>query len=98
MHVRCIEGISYGVDGWEELGTHVRVCGATFWEEISNWSGTYQAIMDVVGKHSENGLQQAKQETVDDIVRFMQGEAGVLDESGNVNWPELINFLSKRER
>ena len=36
--VRCIEGISYGRRERRHLGSHERIAGPDFWQEISGWT------------------------------------------------------------
>ena len=91
--VRCIEGISYGKRESRHLGSHERIVGVDFWEEISGWDELYFFLIDVVEKHASNGLQDAKNETVDKVVRFMR-EKDLLEEEDEVNWDNLIVFLS----
>lgn len=50
-------------------------------------------LLEIVGKHSSNGLQDAKKETVEKVVSFM-GSNGLLDNEGRVVWDWLILFLS----
>lgn len=92
--VRCIEGISYGKREQKQLGSHERIVGVAFWEEISGWDGLYFALMTTVGKHAGNGLQDAKGETVEKVANFMR-EKNLLGEEDKINWENLISFLSK---
>lgn len=91
--VRCIEGICYGRKESKHLDSHELLVGVDFWEEISGWDEMYFFLMDVVGKHASNGLQNAKNEAVDKVVRFMR-EKDLLDEEDEVSWDNLIVFLS----
>lgn len=92
--VRCIEGISYGKRKQKHLGSHERIVGVAFWEEISGWDELYFALMATIGKHSGNGLQDAKGETVEKVANFMR-EKNLLGEEDKINWENLISFLSK---
>lgn len=95
--VRCIEGISYGKRESKQLGSHERIVGVDFWEEISGWDGLYFALMDIVGTHASNGLQDAKNEAVEKVVRFAENK-NLLDEKDEVNWEKLILFLSEPKK
>ncbi len=92
--VRCIEGISYGKRERRQLGSHERIVGADFWQEISGWEDLYFALMATVGKHGGNGLQDAKSATVEKVAEFMR-EKDLLDEEDKIDWENLILFLSK---
>jgi len=91
--VRCIEGISYGRKERKHLGSHERIVGAHFWQEISGWEGLYSGLMAAVGKHAGNGLQDAKSDTVEKVVEFMK-EKNLVDREDRINWENLISFLS----
>ena len=95
--VRCIEGISYGKRESKQLGSRERIVGVDFWEEVSGWDGLYFALMDIVGEHASNGLQDAKSETVEKIVRFAE-KKNLLDEEDEVNWDRLLSFLSEPKK
>lgn len=90
--VRCIEGIAYGKRERKYLSSHERIVGATFWEEISGWDVLYFALMTTVGKCAGNGLQNAKEKTVEKIVHFMR-EKNLLENGNNIHWEKLISFL-----
>lgn len=91
-NVRCIEGISYGKKERKHLGSHERIVGAYFWQEISGWEGLYSGLMVAVGKHAGNGLQDAKYETVEKVVEFMK-ERDLVNGEDRINWGNLISFL-----
>ena len=93
-NVRCIEGICYGKSERAQLGDRERIVGADFWEEISGWRGLYPALMEKVGLHAGNGLQEAKNDAMNKIVSFMK-ENSLLVEEDKVDWEELLIFLSQ---
>lgn len=91
--VRCIEGISYGKRESKHLGSHELIVGADFWEDISGWDELYFFLLDIVGKHSSNGLQDAKKEAVEKVMQFMRDKD--LLEENKVSWDGLILYLSE---
>ena len=93
-NVRCIEGICYGKNERTQLGDRERIVGESFWEEISGWRGLYSALMEKVGLHAGNGLQEAKNDAINKIVAFMR-EQSLLIEEDRVDWDELLLFLSQ---
>ena len=93
-NVRCIEGICYGKNERAQLGNRERIVGESFWQEISGWRGLYSALMEKVGLHADNSLQEAKDDAINKIVAFMR-EQSLLIEEDEVDWDELLIFLSQ---
>ena len=71
LNIRCIEGICYGKSMIRDLGTHTRYVGHSFWKEISNWDGTAVAVMELIGTHASNGLDEVREEAHHRIVSYL---------------------------
>ena len=94
--VCCIEGICYGKSEHKQLGNHERVVGALFWSKISGWDNLYFALMDVIGNHASNGMQEIESEIVEKIIVFMQ-DRNLLIDRDKINWNRLLHFLSESD-
>lgn len=60
LNIRCIEGCCYGKSTLKDKGSHIQMIGSVFWEEISGWRGTADAVLAILGKHASNGLDEAR--------------------------------------
>lgn len=96
LNVRCIEGICYGPDEEKDLGSHIRITGPSFWKTISGWEGTAGQVLDVIGKHSVNGLQEPKETASTRMVEYLEAH-GVIGDGGAVRWEVLYNLLSLKK-
>ena len=72
LQIRCIEGCCYGKSEIKDQGTHYRYVGQKFWEEISDWEGTATAVIELMGIHSSNGLEDARRQACDRIVSYLE--------------------------
>lgn len=91
IQVRCVEGICYGKSKTQEMGTHIKVIGISFWEEISAWEGTAAGVLKIVGEYASNGLQGIRGEAVDRMVEYLKNEQVVTSE-GNIRWDRLYEL------
>ena len=88
---RCIEGCCYGPSRHVHREHHEILVGDVYWQEISNWPGTSQAILTIIGEHADNGLHAPRREAHDKILQFFS-EQNLL--SGNaINWNQLLRFV-----
>ena len=92
VHVRTVEGICYGPSGTKDMGTHIRIVGYDFWEDISGWTGTGKAVMDIIGEHAGNGLREVRKSAQADIVAHLK-DTGVATAHGQVRWHRLLDLL-----
>ena len=92
LNVRCIEGICYGKSEIKDKGSHLRVVGQCFWEEISDWDGTAGAVMELLGKHASNGLNSVREEARDLMVCFLRDSGAVRDDD-TVQWDKLLDLV-----
>ncbi len=91
IHVRCIEGCCYGSSRKVDEGDYETIIGHDFWEEITGWEGTANAIFDIMEEHAGDGMQ----------VERVGSHAKVLDAlrrngvtRGNaINWEMLFRFV-----
>lgn len=90
-NVRCIEGCCYGRSRIDDRGTHERIVGDAFWEEISGWEGTSYAVLDLIGQYAENGLQTHRKKAHRLILRYLR-EKGIA-EKGIINWDKLSQVV-----
>jgi hypothetical protein len=91
-----IEGCCYGIDNSPDKGTHLKLCGESFWELVS-WgdSSLYKKIIVPLGykakeKNDElNKIYSSKMNLFekDFLNRFC-------DASGNISWDKLIKYNS----
>ena len=96
LHVRCVEGSCYGPSEVLDKGTHERIVGYSFWEEISGWSGTADAVLDLVGEYAENGLHTSREAAHALIVNYLY-EMGVAEE-GVLHWNKLLRLVMEEKR
>ncbi len=89
--IRCIEGISYGKASHKAYGTHERIVGPFFWREISQWSGAYCALMKIVSRYADNGLEEHRAKVRHAITDFM--EAKSISYNGIVVWDKFLETL-----
>ena len=94
LNVRCVEGICYGKSGIKDLGTHLRIVGHSFWEDISDWEGTAHGVLAIVGKHASNGLHDIREEACRTMSVFLR-ESGAVRPDDKVNWPNLLDLVMK---
>jgi hypothetical protein len=92
LNVRCIEGICYGKSEIKDEGSHLRVVGHCFWKEISDWDGTADAVMELLGKHASNGLNSSREEARDQMVCFLRDSGAVRDDD-TVQWDKLLDLV-----
>lgn len=92
LNVRCIEGICYGRSEIKDKGTHVRIVGNCFWEDISDWDGTAGMILELLGRHASNGLLDVRQEARTQMVDFLS-ESGVVSDNGSLRWDKLLELV-----
>ena len=90
--VRCIEGTCYGESAERDKGSHVLLVGPRFWEEITDWSGTSDAIMSVMGRHAQNGLAEARAAAREALIEALR--AAGLASADAIDWPRLHAYLS----
>jgi len=88
VHVRCLECCSYGKSSRKVYSTHERIVGAPFWQEISMWDNVYPALIEEIGKHSMNGMDECKNTAVSRLVQFFNDEGMVTD--GYINWKKFL--------
>lgn len=93
LHVKAIEGISYGRSSSTDFGTHIRLIGECFWREMSKWNGTGKAILCIIGEHATNGLREPRREAVKRMVNFLRDE-GVVDQYLEVDWNQLYDLIT----
>ena len=93
LQVRCIEGICYGRSKTENLGSHERLVGHDFWREISGWNGTGAAILEMLGHHAGNGLQNLREEARDQIIDYFKENEVVRGDT--VLWDELLDLVMR---
>lgn len=91
LHVRCVEGSCYGPSEVRDLGTHERIVGFLFWEEISGWSETADAVLELIGEYAENGLHTSRETAHALIVNYLY-EMGVAEE-GVLHWDKLLRLV-----
>lgn len=96
MHVRCVEGSCYGPSEILDLGTHEKIVGYSFWEEISGWSGTADAVMELIGEYAQNGLHASREAAHALIVNYLY-EMGVAEE-GVLHWDKLLRLVMAEKR
>ena len=70
--VRCIEGICYGKSEIKDVGTHYRYVGHAFWQEVSGWDGSAQAVLEIIGTHASNGLNEARHKACEGLVHYFK--------------------------
>lgn len=94
LHVRCVEGICYGRSQIVDRGTHFRIVGRCFWEDISDWEGTANAVMDLIGKHASNGLSGVREHARERMIDFLKNSDAVNDDD-TIIWDKLLDLVMK---
>ncbi len=93
-HVRCVEGCSYGRSEVRDMGTHYRIVGSDFWEEISGWDGTADAVLELLGKHASNGLNEARAAANYRMVEYLKCE-GIVGPDDRILWDRLLALVMR---
>lgn len=91
LTVRCIEGICYGPSDTRDRGSHIRVVGNDFWQEISDWRDAGRAVLHIVGQHATQSLSQAKRDARQSVVDYLV-EEGVVS-NGVIDWDNLYGLI-----
>lgn len=91
IQVRCVEGICYGASGVKERGSHVRLVGNAFWNDISGWSGAGRAVLHIVGHHAANGLTEVVAAARASVVEHLEQSGATRD--GMVDWDRLYDLI-----
>ena len=91
VQVRAVEGICYGPSGLKDYGSHIRLVGNTFWQDISGWADTGRAVLRIVEHHAANGLTDVIAAARASIVEYLQ-RAGATTH-GDVNWYRLYDLI-----
>ena len=95
QNVRCIEGCCYGRSRIDYVGTHERIVGDHFWEEISGWDGATDAILELIGEYAENGLQELRRNAHAKILNYLRTQ-GIAN--GNVlHWEKFLGTVNRRQ-
>ena len=92
LEVRCVEGICYGPSSTRHTGTHWRIVGRNFWKEVSDWTGTADAVMDLLADHATNSLTEPRREAQRHLAAYLRDE-GVADRDGTVKWSALLDLV-----
>lgn len=91
VNVRCLECCSYGKGRHDTFGTHERIVGPVFWEELSLWSGTYTALFKCVEKHADNGLRSHKLDAANHIIEFLEEHRIIKDSF--IDWSKFLTLI-----
>ena len=89
--VQAIEGICYGPSGRKDFGSHIRLVGNAFWQEISGWPNTGRAVLTIVGHHASNGLSEVLDEARSNVVAYLQRSGAA--SNGRVDWDRLFDII-----
>lgn len=92
INVRCIEGICYGPSEVKDRGTHLRLIGTEFWEDLCGWRDAGRYILSVIGEHAGNGLHELRSRAVQDLADCFQ-HAGVSSEDGLIDWGRYFDLV-----
>ena len=91
IQARCIEGICYGPSGLKDYGSHIRLVGDAFWQDISGWADTGRAVLRIVEQHAGNGLTKVVTTTREAVVDYLQ-RSGVTSH-GDIDWDRLYDLI-----
>jgi hypothetical protein len=94
-HVQAVLGICYGKAKDVDRGDYMKLCGQSFWNFISGDSNLYIDIVQPLGYEAQqrnDAFQNEKNNTYNRLVREFTIE--FCDESGQIDWPKLVNFNS----
>ena len=105
LHVQAIEGICYGKSQVNVLQTHHRYIGHSFWKEISDWDGTAASVMELIGTHASNGLNEARANACRQIVSYLEDNGAAVSAQpdshdpqqsvpqSNMEWSKLLDLV-----
>ncbi|MCY3836063.1 MAG: PmeII family type II restriction endonuclease [Anaerolineaceae bacterium] len=93
IRARCIEGCCYGSSRHVHREYHEILVGDVYWKEISDWSGTSQAILTIIGEHADNGLHAPRREARDNILQYFS-EQNLLS-GHSINWNRLLQLVMR---
>lgn len=91
IQVRCVEGICYGASGVKDRGSHVRLVGNAFWEDISGWPHAGRAVLRIVGHHAANGLTEVVTAARASVVEYLEQSGATVH--GVVDWDRLYDLI-----
>ena len=97
LNVRCIEGICYGKDEIKDKGTHHRYVGHLFWKEISDWDDTAAGVMEILGKHTSNGLHDIRSDAEDRVKEFLLYSGAINLNDLSIEWDKLLELVMGKE-
>lgn len=92
LQVRAVEGICYGPSSTKDLGSHHRLIGNDFWYDISDWAGTANRVLEIIGRHAGNGLLEVRKRARDKMIAYLRSE-GAVTPTGEVRWKVLLNLV-----
>ncbi len=94
IDVRCIEGVCYGKSSRSDKGSHIQLVGNEFWYDISDWNETAYAIMEVIRKHTGNGMVELRENARRKIVQYLKDE-GIVLPNNELDWKALLKIVMK---
>ena len=95
LQVRSVEGVCYGPSNAKDLGSHIRLIGNDFWYDISDWHGTANKVLKIIGQHAGNGLLDVREEARAKMVSYLQS-TGAVTPTGKVRWKVLLNLVMNK--
>lgn len=91
----AIEGCCYGKEANIQKESHIKLCGARFWEFISGSKSLYLDIIDPLGTDASEKNDSYKQEYDKMITRFTRAFiSSYCDDDGNILWSKIVEINS----
>lgn len=94
VQVRCIEGCCYGRSRRKDMGDFEQIVGAEFWQEITGWEGTAEAVFSLIAEHAEDGMHAERSAAHARVLACLEENAIV--ESGVIHWEQLLKFVLRQ--
>ena len=97
LSVRCIEGCCYGPSGISDRGTHIKIVGPMFWEEVTGWFDAGRKILEIVGSHATIDLHDSRNIAMEEVMNYLR-RTGVANSDDEMNWNRLYDLISMSPR
>jgi hypothetical protein len=92
-----IEGCCYGKENVPHRGTHLKLCGQSFWEFVSGGNASlYRDIIEPLGHQAKERNDEIEQLRSQKLNEFTAAFVERFCDDGIINWDRLVQFNSGR--
>ncbi|KAB8041138.1 PmeII family type II restriction endonuclease [Janthinobacterium aquaticum] len=98
MNIICVEACCYGIDNVPHKGTHLKLCGQSFWELISGGrESLYKDIIEPLGHMAKERNDEIELLCSEKLNIFTAAFVERFCDAGIINWDRLIRFNSGKK-